>query len=74
MGSSKRDAELKHRLDANQLRELREEVASLGKQQDEARRTEIYIPMTKQETADFDSRQQRISHIWTILSEYGFKR
>lgn len=74
MGSPKRDAELKHRLDANQLQGLREEVASLEKQQDEARRTEIYIPMTPQEAADFESRQERISRIWVILSEHGFSR
>ena len=74
MGSLKRGAELKHRLDANQLRGLSEEVAALSKEQDEARRTEIYIPMTPQEAADFESRQERISRIWAILSEHGFSR
>ena len=74
MGSSRGGAELKYRLDAKQLRELREEVAALSNEQDEARRTEIYIPMTPLEAADFESRQERISRIWVILSEHGFTR
>lgn len=30
--------------------------------------------MTPLEAADFESRQERISRIWAILSEHGFSR
>jgi hypothetical protein len=64
----------KRRLSSDQLRELKEELDSLSKQQDQSRRAEIYIPMTPQEAVDFESRQERISQIWVILSEHGFTR
>jgi hypothetical protein len=63
----------KRRLSADQLRELKGELDSLSKQQ-QARRAEKYIPMTPQEAVDFESRQERISQIWVILSEHGFTR
>ena len=66
--------EPKNRLSAKQLRELSDEVESLRKYQDEARITEIFIPMTRQQHADFEARQARISHICVILSEHSFKR
>lgn len=53
---------------------MNDELESLRKQQAEARRTEIYIPMTTQESADFDSRQKRISRICAILSQHDFER
>ena len=64
----------KRRLSSDQLRELKGELDSLSKQQDQSRRAEIYIPMTPQEAVDFESRQERISQIWVILSEHGFTR
>lgn len=67
------EVESKKRLSVTQLREL-SEVESLQKQQDEARDFSIYIPTSKQESADFESRQQRISHVLTILSEHNYRR
>lgn len=57
------------RLNALQLKTLAEELASLNKEQDEARQTEIYIPMTSQQYETFATRTQRISRIYAILSE-----
>jgi hypothetical protein len=63
--------ELKNRLDAAQLGTLVDELASLSKQQQEARLTEVYIRMSPQEIKAFDARSVRISQIYAILSQHG---
>lgn len=62
--------ELKNRLDAAQLGTL-DELASLSKQQQEARLTEVYIRMSPQEIKAFDARSVRMSEIYAILSQHG---
>lgn len=62
------------RLDSQQLKELSDELAALTKQQSDARLTEVYVRMTKQEVEAFDFRTQRISKIHVILSEHDAKR
>ncbi len=57
------------RLSAVQLKTLTEELASLNKQQDAVRQTEIYVRMTSQEYEAFDARTHRISRIYAILSQ-----
>lgn len=57
------------RLDARQLGDLRDELAALMKQQDEARLTEVFFRMTEQELRAFDLRAERISRIHVILSD-----
>lgn len=62
------------RLDSQQLKELSDELAALTKQQSDARLTEVYVRMTKQEVEAFDLRTQRISKIHVILSEHDARR
>jgi hypothetical protein len=62
------------RLDPHQLRDLRDELARLMKQQSDARLTEVFVRMTRQEIEAFDLRTQRISQIHVILSEHDAKR
>lgn len=57
------------RLDTVQLKTLAEELALLNQQQDEARQTEIYLPMTSSQCEAFAIRMQRISWLYAILSE-----
>jgi hypothetical protein len=67
-------ADPKGRLDSEQLKELSAELASLGKQQSDARQLEMFIRMNSQEIEAFDLRTQRISQIHIILSEHDAKR
>ena len=62
------------RLNSQQLKDLSNELAGLSKQQSEARLTEVFIRMTKEETEAFDLRAERISKIHAILSEHDAKR
>jgi hypothetical protein len=62
------------RLTSQQLKELSDELAALMKQQSDARLTEVYIRMTKDEIQAFDLRAERISKIHVILSEHDAKR
>jgi hypothetical protein len=62
------------RLNSQQLKDLSDELASLAKQQTEARLTEVFIPMNVQEIKAFDLRTERISKIYAILSEHDAKR
>lgn len=62
------------RLNSQQLKDLSNELAALSKQQSEARLTEVFIRMTKQEIEAFDLRAERISKIHAILSEHDAKR
>ena len=67
-------ADPKSRLNSQQLKELSDELASLGEQQSVARQTEMFIRMTPQEIEAFDLRTQRISKIHIMLSEHDAKR
>jgi hypothetical protein len=51
------------RLNEVQLKELSDELATLTKQQYEARLLEVFIPMSKKEIQAFDLRTERISKI-----------
>lgn len=62
------------RLNAQQLKDLGDELAALTKQQTDARLNEIFFRMTKQESKAFDLRTQRISQIHVILSEHDARR
>ena len=62
------------RLDAQQLKELSDELSALSKQQSDARLTEVFLPMTHQEIKAFDLRTQRISKIHAVLSSHDAKR
>ena len=62
------------RLDPQQLRDLSDELAGLMKQQSDARLTEVFVRMTRQEIEAFDLRTQRISQIHIILNEHDAKR
>lgn len=62
------------RLDAQQLKDLSDELAALTKQQSDARLLEVFVRMSQQEIKVFDLRTQRISKIHVILSEHDAKR
>jgi hypothetical protein len=62
------------RLNAQQLRDLSDELIALTKQQSEARLLEVFIRMNEQEVKAFELRAQRISQIHVILSEHDAKR
>ncbi len=62
------------RLNAQQLRDLSDELTVLTKQQSEARLLEVFIRMNEQEVKAFELRAQRISRIHVILSEHDPKR
>ena len=63
-----------HRLNSQQLNELSDELASLMKQQSDARLMEVFVRMSEQETKAFDLRTARISQIHVILSEHDARR
>ena len=62
------------RLNAQQLKDLSDELAVLTKQQSDARLTEVFVRMTQQEIKDFDLRTERISKIHVVLSEHDSER
>lgn len=62
------------RLNAQQLKDLDEELVALTKQQSDARQTEVFVGMNPRETKAFDLRAERISQIHMILSEHDEKR
>jgi len=62
------------RLNSEQLKDLSDELATLMKQQSDARLLEVFIHMTQQEIRAFDLRTERISKIHIILSEHDAKR
>lgn len=54
----------KGKLNAQEIKDLSDELAALAEKQSDARETEIYLRMTPQEIKDFDTRQDRISRIY----------
>ena len=62
------------RLNSQQLNELSDELATLMKQQSDARLMEVFVRMSEQEIKAFDLRTARISQIHVILSEHDAKR
>jgi hypothetical protein len=62
------------RLSTEQLSELREELRSLNKQQDDSKELQMFVSPSKKEAADYEARQERISHIHVILSEHDIRR
>lgn len=62
------------RLNSQQLKDLTDELASLMKQQSDARLIEVFVRMTAEEIKAFDFRAERISKIHVILSEHDAKR
>jgi hypothetical protein len=62
------------RLNTLQLRDLSDELASLMKQQSDARLLEVFIRMNEKEIRAFDRRSDRISKIHIILREHDTKR
>ena len=62
------------RLNSQQLNALTDELATLMKQQSDARLMEVFIRMNEAEIEAFDIRQERISKIHVILSEHDAKR
>jgi hypothetical protein len=62
------------RLNERQLKALSDELATLMKQQSDARLTDVFIRMSQKEIDAFDLRQERISKIHVILSEHDAKR
>ena len=71
MGQAEKD---QGRLNAQEIKDLSDELAALAKKQSDARETEVYIRMTPQEIKDFDNRQDRISRIYVILANHDSKR
>jgi hypothetical protein len=61
-------------LNAQEIKDLSDELAALAKKQSDARETEICLRMTPQEIKDFDDRQDRISRIYVILGDHDSKR
>ena len=61
-------------LNSQQLNALTDELATLMKQQSDARLMEVFIRMNEAEIEAFDIRQERISKIHVILSEHDAKR
>ncbi len=59
------------RLNSQQLNELRDELATLMKQQSDARCTEVFLPMSPTEIEAFDLRQERIYQIHVLLNEHS---
>ena len=66
--------ERQERLNSQQLKDLSGELATLMKQQCDARLTEVFVRMTQQDIKDFDLRKERISQILVILREHDDKR
>ena len=64
----------KGRLTQQQVRDLRDELAALTKQQSDASRMEAFVRMNKPEIEAFDLRTERISKIHIILSDHDAKR
>jgi hypothetical protein len=62
------------RLNSQQLRDLSDELATLTKQQSDARLTEVVIRMTPEEIHAFDLRKQRISKVYAILADHDALR
>jgi hypothetical protein len=62
------------RLNERQLKALSDELATLMRQQSDARLTDVFIRMSQKEIDAFDLRQERISKIHVILSEHDAKR
>ena len=62
------------KLNAQEIKELSDELAALAKKQSDARQTEVYIRMTPQEIKDFDQRKDRISRIYVLLDNHDSKR
>lgn len=63
------------RLSPKQLQDLSDELAAaLTKQQSDARLTEVFVGMTKEEIEAFNLRQERISKIHIIFSDHDAKR
>jgi len=62
------------RLNEKQLKVLSDELATLMKEQYEARLLEVFIPMSKKEIEAFDLRTEGISRIHVILSEHDANR
>jgi hypothetical protein len=69
-----RFVERQGRLNAQQLKDLSDELAALTKQQSDARLTEVFVRMTPEEIKAFDLRTERISRIHVILNEHDTKR
>jgi len=68
------NVEQQGRLNTLQLRDLSDELASLMKQQSDARLLEVFIRMNEKEIRAFDRRSDRISKIHIILREHDTKR
>lgn len=66
--------ERQDRLNSQQLKDLSDELTMLTKQQSDARLTEVYIRMTKEEIEAFDLRKERIRQIYAILGKHDAKR
>lgn len=62
------------RLNSQQLKDLRDELATLIKQQSDARQTEVFFRMTKQQAQTYELRTERISQIHAMLSEHDANR
>lgn len=69
-----RDMENKGRLNAQQLKDLSDELAAMSKQQSDSRLAEVFIRMSPKEIAEFDGRKGRISRIYVILSNHDERR
>jgi polyhydroxyalkanoate synthesis regulator phasin len=62
------------KLNAQEIKDLSDELAALAKKQSDARETEVYLRMTPPEIKDFDTRKDRISRIRAILGKHDSKR
>lgn len=56
--------------DEEQARRLSDELADLSKKQSEALESAAYLKMSKEETAAFDRRQERIFELCALLSRF----
>jgi polyhydroxyalkanoate synthesis regulator phasin len=62
------------KLNAQEIKDLSDELADLAKKQSDARQTEVFIRMTPQEIKHFDDRKDRISRIYVLLGKQDSKR
>ena len=65
-----RDSVLKNPDALERKKALNDEMAVLSNQQSEALRVAIFLPFTREQAMEYDTRQERIGEICKLLSEY----
>jgi hypothetical protein len=57
-------------IDVERVAAFAKELSELSNTQAETLRTAAYIPISKEEWANYEKRRQRISELCTLLTEY----